>query len=83
MDNSFNKIFIYFNGGPLYSILLALWMARIHRFRKSFVKNFTAINSTSHESHGAARKATLPKEKITYKIVILCVKLHRPAIVPF
>lgn len=46
-------------------------------------KNFAAINLTSHESHEAARKANLPKETITYKIFILCVKLQRHAIIHF
>lgn len=84
MGDSFNELFISFNDSPLYSVLLTLTcMTRIHSFRKAFVKNFTAINSTSHENHGAARKANLPKERITYKIFILFVKLQRHAIMPF
>lgn len=47
-------------------------MDRVHRFRKAFVKNFTAINLTSHESKGTVRKANLPKERITCKIFIVC-----------
>lgn len=58
-------------------------MARIHRCTKSFVKYFTGINLASSKSSGAARKANLSKKSITYKIFILCVKLHRHAIVPF
>lgn len=48
-------------------------MARIHRFRKAFVKNFIAINLISYESKGAVRKASLPKGRISYKLHIVCV----------
>lgn len=63
MGNSFKELFISFNDGPLYSVLLTLsCMARIHGFRKAFVKNFTAINLTSHESHGLPEKLTCLKK---------------------
>lgn len=57
-----------------------LW---IHRCSKPFVKYFTAINFTSSKNSGAATKANLSKKSITYKIFILCVKLHSHAIVSF
>lgn len=70
----FNDLSIYFNSVHLYSVLLMFsCMARIHRFRKAFVKNFIAINLISYESKGAVRKASLPKGRISYKLHIVCV----------